>query len=274
VGVLIGIFAATVAMILSSGSALLQAAGARRATRARPVAVQPRYLAGLGVDLMAWLCAVVALRELPVFAVQAVIGGAIALTSVAGAYLAGVRLPQTSRLAVGACLAGLVLVAGSAGDERPVLGSRTVDVVLLAAVLLLGVAVLVLRTGARAWPLALVAGMGFGGSALAVRAAHAHTGAGLDPALLLGQPSTYLVVGFWMVGLVGYTTALGRGDVGAVTAVFLVSEVLVPGMVGIWLLGDPVRPGWWWVLVVGLAAALTGSVVLAKAPPLQSPRVR
>lgn len=271
---LFGILAATVSMIFNSGGALLQAEGAQRATRTRPAAVQPRYIGGLGMDLVAWLFAVLALQRLPVFAVQAVIGGSIAVTALVAARLAGVRMPVGSRIGVGACLAGLVLVAASAGDEQPPTGSGAVAVILLVALLLLGMAVVVLRPGTRAWPLALVAGMSFGGSALAIRAAHVQTGPGLDLTSLLGQPSTYLVVGFWAVGMVGYTAALARGDVGAVTAVFLVTEVLVPGMVGIGLLGDPVRPGWAWVLVVGLAAAVAGTAVLAKAPPLRLPRVR
>jgi hypothetical protein len=272
--VLVGILFAAVAMVLNSCGALLQAEGARRATRTRPAAIQPRYLAGMLLDLVAWGCAVLALRVLPVFAVQAVIGGTIALTAVVGARLIGARLPTTTRLAVTACLAGLVLVAASAGTEQPPVHRPGVDVVLLASVLLLAVAVLVLRQGKHAWPLAVVSGLGFGGGAVSVRAAHVQTGDGLDLALLLGQPSTYLVVGFWLVGMVGYTAALSRGDVGAVTAVFTVTEVLVPGMVGIQLLGDPVRPGWGWVLALGLAAALAGTVVIAKAPPLRPPRVR
>ena len=40
------------------------------------------------------------------------------------------------------------------------------------------------------------------------------------------------------------------------------------------LLGDPVRPGWLSMLVVGLSAAVAGTVLLAKAPPLRRPRVR
>jgi hypothetical protein len=272
--VLVGILFAAVAMVLNSCGALLQADGARRATRTRPAAVQPRYLAGMVVDLMAWGCAVLALRALPVFAVQAVIGGTIALTALVSARMIGARLPTATRLAVTACLVGLVLVAASAGSEQPPVHHPGVDVVLLVSVLLLGVAVLVLRQGKHAWPLAMVSGLGFGGGAVSVRAAHVQTGDGLDLALLLGQPSTYLVVGFWLVGMVGYTAALSRGDVGPVTAVFTVTEVLVPGMVGIQLLGDPVRPGWAWVLALGLAAALAGTVVIAKAPPLQPPRVR
>lgn len=272
--VVVGILEAAAAMVLYSVAGLLQAAGAHRATRRRPVAVQPRYLAGLGVDLVAWLCAVLALQRLPVFAVQAVIGGSIAVTALVSAHLVGARLPTSSRVAVGACLAGLVLVAASADDERVAVHMPGVDLVLLIAVLLLGVAALVLRTGTRAWPLALVAGLGFGGSALAIRAAHVQTGAGVDLLPLLGQPSTYLVVGYGAVGIFCYTSALSRGDLGAVTAVYLVTQVLVPGMVGIVLLGDPVRPGWMWVLALGLAAAVVGTVVLAKAAPLRPPRVR
>jgi hypothetical protein len=272
--VLVGILEAMVAMILSSGGALLQAAGSRRATRRRPVAVQPRYLAGLGFDLLAWIFSVLALQRLPVFAVQAVIGGSIAVTALVGAHLVGARLPTTSRVGVTACLIGLVLVAGSAGEEQPHASSRGVDLILLIAVLVLGVVVLVLRQGTRAWPLAVMAGMGFGGSALSVRAAHVQAGSSIDLVALLGQPSTYLVVGYWAVGMVGYTAALSRGDVGPITAVFLVTQVVVPGMVGIGLLGDPVRPGWAWVLVAGLATAVAGTVLLARAPPLQPPRVR
>jgi hypothetical protein len=272
--VLVGILFAGVAMVLNSCGALLQAAGARRATRTRPAAVQPRYLAGMVLDLVAWGCAVMALRVLPVFAVQAVIGGTIALTALVSARLIGARLPMTTRLAVTGCLAGLVLVAASAGSERPPVHRPGVDVVLLASVLLLAVAVLILRQGKHSWPLAVASGLGFGGGAVSVRAAHVQTGEGLDLVLLLGQPSTYLVVGFWLVGMVGYTAALSRGEVGAVTAVFTVTEVLVPGMVGIWLLGDPVRPGWGWVLALGLAAALAGTVVIAKAPPLRPRRTR
>jgi hypothetical protein len=272
--VLVGILFAAVAMVLNSCGALLQADGARRATRRRPAAVQPRYLGGMALDLVAWGCAVMALRVLPVFAVQAVIGGTIALTAVVSARLIGARMPLTTRLAVTACLAGLVLVAASAGPEQPPVHRPGVDVVLLASVLLLAVAVLVLRQGKHSWPLAVVSGLGFGGGAVSVRAAHVQTGDGLDLGLLLGQPSTYLVVGFWLVGMVGYTAALSRGEVGAVTAVFTVTEVLVPGMVGIQLLGDPVRSGWAWVLALGLALALAGTVVIAKAPPLRPPRIR
>ncbi|MDN5749894.1 MAG: hypothetical protein L0H64_15470, partial [Pseudonocardia sp.] len=269
--VLIGLGAALVAMVLNSIGALLQADGALRATRARPVGVQPRYLAGLGIDGVAWLCAALALRFLPVFAVQAVLGGTIALTALAGHRMFGTVLRRVDRFAVAACLLGLVLVAASAGRSGPPPPRSTaVDVVLLVSVLLLGVLALVLRRGSHGWPLAVVAGLGFGGAALAVRAAFVQ--GGLDVTMLLAEPATYLVLGFWAVGLVGFSAALSRGAVASMTALLTVTEVVVPGLVGIVLLGDPVRPGWELLLALGLAVAVAGVVILARAPaqrPLQ-----
>lgn len=270
----VGILLAIVAMLLYSGGALLQADGARRATRRRPVAVQPRYLIGLLLDVLAFLCSAGALRVLPVFAVQAVVGGTIALTTLVTARLAGARLRGGVRAAIAACLLGLVLVAASAGPEQPPAKQQGVDLVLLIAWVLLTVAVLVLRQSKRAWPLAAMAGVGFGGIALSVRAAHVQTGETFDLLLLLSQPAVWVIVGFWITGMISYTAALTRGDVGAITAVFTVTQVLVPGLSGILLLGDAVRPGWLPVLLVGLAAAIAGSVVIARMPPLRPPRVQ
>lgn len=268
---LIGLGAVFVAMVLNSIGALLQAAGALRATRARPVALQPRYLLGLGCDGIAWLFSAFALRFLPVFAVQAVLGGAIALTAMAGPRVFGTVLRRIDEVAVGACLAGLVLVAASAGPAKPPTPSAVVDVALIVSVLLLGVVVLVLRRGKHGWPLAVVAGLGYGGSALAVRAAHVQGGPEFDLVALLSQPAIYLLVGFFLIGVIGYSGALRRGEVSSMTALLTVTEVLVPGMAGILLLGDQVRPGWWPVLIAGFVVAVAGVVVLARAPHEQRP---
>lgn len=264
--VLIGSLFAILAMVGNTAAGLLQSDATTRTTRRRPLAVQPLYLVGLLVDGLAWVATVVALRFLPVFAVQAILGGAIALTALSTRLLYGSTLRRVDWVAVVASLVGLVLVAGSAGGETPEAVPVLADLVLLGAVLVLGGVLLALRNVRHSWPLALIAGLGFGGTSLAVRAVHEQTSRELDIPGLLTQPAIYLVLGFWLVGMVSYAQAIGRGDLSGVTGVFAVTEVVAPGLVGIGLLGDPVRPGWTIPLVVGLALAVAGVAVLAGSP--------
>jgi hypothetical protein len=211
----------------------------------------------------------VALRYLPVFVVQAVLGGAIALTAVGGRVVHGSALRRVDRLACASCVVALVLVAASAEPERAADPSPSAVLVLGAAAIVLVVALLGAWRAGVAWLLALVAGIGFGGSSVAVRAVHLT--AGEDPLSLLAAPGPYLVIVFGAVGLIAYSRALERGSLARVTAVLLVTEVTVPGLVGIVLLGDSLRAGWWPVMVCGLVVAVGGVVVLAGSPTQRSP---
>jgi len=88
---------------------------------------------------------------------------------------------------------------------------------------------------------------------------------------LLAQPATYLVVAFWILGLIGYSRALELSGLAQVTAVMLVTEVIAPGLIGIALLGDSVRAGWWWPMLTGLGIAVAGIATLASSPTQQPP---
>lgn len=73
---------------------------------------QPLYLAGVGVDLLAWLLSVAALRTLPVYQVQAVLAGSLAVTVVAARVVLGARLRRVDVAAVAvAAVAGTVAAA-------------------------------------------------------------------------------------------------------------------------------------------------------------------
>jgi hypothetical protein len=265
--VLIGLLSALVAMLLNSVANLLQSDAARIATPSRPLVIQPRYLSSFLVDGLGWAFTVVALRFLPVFEVQAVLAGAIAMTALLGRWCYGTVLRQADRLAIGACLVGLAMVAGSGAGQSPGGVSTRVQVYLLVGFGVLVIAQVALWK-ARAWPLAVLAGLGFGGTAVAVRAVDTST-APFDLGVLLSQPPTYLVIGFWLIGLISWARALQVGTLASVTAVFMVTEVVAPGAVGIALLGDAVRPGWWFPLLLGTAFAVLGSVVVARAPGQQ-----
>jgi hypothetical protein len=72
VGVLAGLLFALGAAVLNSVAGLLRSDATHRVHGHRPLIAQPRYLAGMAVDGLGWACTVMALRQLPVFAVQAV----------------------------------------------------------------------------------------------------------------------------------------------------------------------------------------------------------
>ncbi|HEY1971983.1 MAG TPA: hypothetical protein VGH89_28770 [Pseudonocardia sp.] len=257
---LIGFSFALVATLLNSIAGLLQS----EAVRAKgPLFSHPRYLVGLAVDGLGWATTVVALRHLPVFAVQAILGGAIAVTALISRMRHGTRLRVVDRYALAACLAGIALVAAGAGTAPPVPISPSAQILLcLIAAGLVGAAV-VLRHSHRVAVLSMVAGLGFGGTSLAVRAIHPSSAGLLG---LTTQLPVYLLLCFWLVGLITYTRALSIGPLALVTAVYLVTEVIVPGTLGILLLGDPIRPGWTAPMVIGLLFAAAGVLVLAHSP--------
>jgi drug/metabolite transporter (DMT)-like permease len=158
------VFAVT-ATVLNSIAGPMQS-NARHVTRHRSLATQPWYIAGLVVDGCGWVCTVLALRHLPVFVVQAVQGGAIALTAIGASVIWGSSLRTIDRVAVGACVAGLVLVSASAGSGRPATTAWVSTVVLVPTCAALVLALLALRSSGRAWPLAVIAGLGFGATSL------------------------------------------------------------------------------------------------------------
>ncbi|RBY82137.1 hypothetical protein DQ238_05980 [Geodermatophilus sp. TF02-6] len=158
------------AMLVNTTASLLEAGGARRARAGSPVWRQPRYLAGLAFDALGWALSVAALRVLPVFAVQTVLTGTVAVTAVAAHGGDPRRLPVRERYAVAAVVVGLVLVAASADPGRPDrLPAGAVPVLLVSTGLLLAAAVPVARAGHPLLTTA-VAGLAFGGVSLSVRA--------------------------------------------------------------------------------------------------------
>lgn len=262
---LVGLLCALSAAGCNSAAGLLEAVGQRRADGAVPLR-QPLYVLGLAVDGLGFVLTVVALRHLPVFAVQAVLAGSIAITAVVGARLQHTRMSTPDRVATVCCIGGLAVVAAAAGAgaPRPVAGS--VGIVLLGAVPVLAAAAVLAWRRRDAAPAAVLAGLAFGGVALAVRAVHLQTTVAADLRTLPTQPAVYAAAGFAVVGIVAYTLALARGDVATVTGVLVVTEAVVPGLVGLALLGDPVRPGWGPALALGLLVAVGGVVLLIRSP--------
>lgn len=257
---MIGYAAAIAGTLLYGVASVAQSYAAQRATGAA-VLRHPAYVAGLGCDLLAWVASLVALTALPLFVVQSLLAGSLAVTVVLAALVLHVPVGPSGRAATLAVVLGLFCVSWSAGPEstRSAPGWFTgLLALLLVAVFAAGVALY--RRGGSI-PLAVAGALAFSGAAMGARALATTIP---DWVALGGRPTAWMVVAFGVVGAVLYARSLERGPVGPATAALWVIEVIVPGTVGVLVLGDTVRSGTAWLALVGVVLAVAGTVVLAR----------
>jgi drug/metabolite transporter (DMT)-like permease len=223
---------------------------------------QWRFLASLGIDILGFVAQLVALRRLPLFAVQAVIAANLAVTAVFAAWLMHVRLGLREWLAVTGVIVGVGLLGTSAGAE----GAADVDplfqialLVTVAAVALAGVAAARLPNPARTPVLGACAGLGY-----AVLAVSARILPGFAPQQLVRSPAAYTLAAAGIVSFMLYATALEGGSVTVATAAVVLVETVPPAVVGVMFLGDTTRRGLTGVAVAGFVLAVTSAVALAR----------
>src|SRR4051812_27998040 len=264
---LLGAFGAAVCYGVAS---VLQALAARRTETAE--GLDPRlilrllkswpYVVGLALDVGGFMLSIVALRTLPLFVVQGVVASSLAVTAVLGVFVLDMQLHLREKIGVGVVVVGLILLALSAAEDEVVaVGTAMRWGVLIAAVLLSGLAVLLARLRGRAGATALgaVAGLQFGVVAVAARILPQS----YEPGVLLTEPTTYGLVIAAPVGLLALSTALQRGTVTQATAPLVVAETVAPALVGLLMFGDAPRAGWGWAAAVGFILAVLGAVSLA-----------
>ena len=259
-----GLVAALLAAIGYAVASVLQSAGARGRHTARELAASPRYLAGLGTDAICWVLTLVALRTLPVYVVQAVLAASLAFTVVLSRIFLKATLRARDAAAIGV-LAVALAVIGVAGREQeaPAL-SGPVTLALTVA----GIVTTALATAAMLIPrrvpsaaLAVLSGLAFSVTALAARAVQVRTPLWHT----LASPLPWVVLATGIAGTAAYAAALGRGAVGPATALLWSTEVAVPAVLAIPLLGDGVRPGWGVPLAAAVVIVMAACAVLAGA---------
>lgn len=248
--------------------AVMQALGARRAdalgqTGLSAIAKQPVFLFGLLADFGSWTISRFALHTLPLFAVQTILAGSLAITVLLARLVLGSELRGPDRLAIAATMIGLFIVGISAGNEptKPITHVLKVGILIgIPALIALGVVALKLN---KSVVLAVLSGAAFTGSAMAARAVHFD-----DESLsgLLSEPLLWAVVIYAVLALALHATALMRGAVGAVTAAMWSTEVLVASIIGAAALDDHMRPGWTIPAILGIAITLGATYVLARSP--------
>jgi hypothetical protein len=224
------------------------------------LAVQVPYLAGLVLDLVGWLLSLLAVRGLPLFAVQAILSGSVGVTAVLAVTTLGVRLPRREVWALVALGAGMVVLALTARPGRAEPASAAVSWGIAAGVpVLVAMVGPALRAGRdRAGAvLGLLSGLAFGGTAVCARLIEARPWADA-----LADPATWALLAYGGLGLALFAVALQRGAVTTAMAGQCAGETLLPALAGALLLGDGARAGLAPLAVVGFLVAVSAAFAL------------
>ena len=239
----VGLAAGLAAALLFGLAAVAQAHAVRRFDTAPDSLVgfvlrsvrDPGSLGVVAAYLTGFLLHAVAIWLLPLYLAQAAIAMSLPVTAVTSTLLLHERLTPAHWSAIAAVTVGLVLLCVGSGE----VGSIVVDAGFAVAIWV-GVAVLALagRRGSRlgGGVLGALAGLGYAGSAIAVRG----VGTPVDAAVAAcaAAVGVYGLLAFWL-----YSLALDRAPVSTATAPLIVGQTFVPGLVGVLLLGDGVRAG-------------------------------
>ncbi len=223
---------------------------------------QWRFIASLGIDLVGFLAQLVALRRLPLFAVQAMIAANLAVTAVFAAWLMHVLLTWREWLAVAGVVTGVGLLGSSAGSEgaaQPGPAFQMALIVTVAGIALAGLAAARLPNPARTPVLGAVAGLGY-----AVLAVAARILPGFSPPQLIRSPASYALAAAGIVSFMLYAAALEGGSVTVATAAVVLAETTPPAIVGVIFLGDTTRRGLTGVAALGFGLAVVCAVALAR----------
>jgi drug/metabolite transporter (DMT)-like permease len=279
--VLASLVAAVVAALCYGVAAVMQAVAVRAASHRTSSGGQPvsalgnvdpglivrmlhqwRFVASLGLDTLGFLAQLVALRRLPLFAVQAMIAANLAVTAVVAAWMIHIELAWREWLAVAGVIAGVGLLGSSAGAQGATGVSpqfKLALIVAVAGVAAIGIVASRLRDPFRTPVLGAVAGLGYGVLAVAARVLP-----GFTPQELVRDPAAYALAAAGIVSFMLYATALEGGSVTVATAAVVLVETIPPAIVGILLLGDHTRPGLAGVAVLGFILAVVCAVALAR----------
>lgn len=246
-------------------STLMQAVATRR-THGLAAVTTPLVVGAFVVDGLGFLLSLLALESLPLFAVQSIMASMLVVVVVGARFVLHARLRRLDVVAVAVVIAALVLIGLGSGEQPAVEPPASFERAMLIATGCLVVVALVLYRAGPGWALAAVGALGFSGAAIAARASHHHDGLWA----VLWQPMTACIVVCGIVGALWYLRSLERIAVGPSAAILSVIEVVVPGAVGVLVLGDSLANGMLPGVVVGLVLAISGCVVLALSPANQA----
>lgn len=260
------------AMVAAYGVAnLLQSIAAVRTSVARHLdpgllvrlASQRTYLLGLGCQVLGFVLAFLARRDLPLFLVQSSVAAGLGVTALLGVLVLKWRLPRAE-------IALLVLLF--AGIAALVLSARPAPAKALGAGMIIGLAVTVgviallgffavrLHGAPGSVALGSLAGLAFSAAAVVARPL-----ASVDSwATFVRSPLLYLLIVHSIVGQLLLGLAMQRGSTTAAVAAMDAAGALPAAIIGLALLNDKIWPGREWLAGVGFLITLLAVIGLTR----------
>ena len=260
------------AMIVAYGVAnLLQSMAAARTSHERRfhpslllrLAGHRAYLFGIGCQLVAFVLAFFARRELPLFLVQAAVAAGLGVTALLGVVVLKWRLPAAEVALLGGLglgIAALIVAARPAPSRQLGLVDEVALAVALGVVALSGFFAVRLRGAPGSVALGALAGVAFGAAAVASRPL-----ANIDePHRFVTHPLLYLVIAHSRVGQLLLGLAMQRGSTTAAVAAMDAASAVPAAVIGLVLLGDRIWPGREWLAGLGFLVTLAAVLGLTR----------
>jgi drug/metabolite transporter (DMT)-like permease len=221
----------------------------------------PAFLLGLALGGSGFLLTLVALRSLPLFVAQLAVAASVGVTAALSVALGREVMERRKLAALVAIVGGLALAAeGAANGPVGPIGLPAQGLIIGGAIALALAIAMERRRPSSIARLGVLAGLGYGGCALAARAGHF----GLDPFTLVTRPLAWATGLYALLGLLSFATLLQRTTVTTAQASITVAQVVAPAVLGLVLLGDHVRPGQAPAVFAGFTAALIGACAIVR----------
>jgi len=217
------------------------------------------YLFGLICQVLGFVLAFLARRDLPLFLVQASVAAGLGVTALLGVIVLKWALPVAEVALLTLLLVGITALVLSAqpAPSRPLGMAGVIGLtVALAVIGLLGFFAVRLHGALGSVVLGSLAGIAFSAAAIAARPlASEHTFTGF-----VTNPLLYLLVAHSIVGQLQLGLAMQRGSTTAAVAAMDAAGAVPAAVIGLLLLGDRIHPGREWLAAVGFVVTL-GSVI-------------
>jgi drug/metabolite transporter (DMT)-like permease len=216
------------------------------------------YLVGLLCQVLGFVLAFMARRDLPLFLVQASVAAGLGVTAVLGVLILKWRLPPAEIALLALLCFGIaaLVIAAEPHPSRPigVIGEISL-VVALVLNAILGVFAAKLHGAPASVALGALAGLSFGAAAVASRPL-----ASLPFDRFLTEPLFYLMVAHSVVAQLLLGLAMQKGSTTAAVAAMDAASAVPAAIIGLMFLGDKIWPGLEWLAAIGFVSAI-GSVI-------------